>query len=277
MAGRNKKTTAEYFSHDVDASSDEKLIYLESLFGHTGYALYFKFLERMARSDGFKIEWNNIKKAIYASEFNISVTEIDKFVSESCRHEIKAFKIEDGMMFSSGLLKRMQPLLEKREYNRKKYEEKKANEIKDKAISVTDKTISVTEMIQSKGKESKGKERKVKNKSTLPLPQVEKQDSKNIIDDFKDFWVMYNKPVDKKKCAAKWKKLKKEEKQIVFDNLPGYVLATPDKQYRKNPCTWLNNESWKNELPKGSKNEKAKNYTGKDTRPPILEDRMPKY
>ena len=145
MTGRNRKETADCFSHDADASSDEKVVYLESLFGHKGYAVYFKFLERMTRSDNFEIDWNDIKKAIYASEFKVSVTEIEQIITECCRQEIKAFQIKDEKLFSVGLKKRMQPLLEKRNYNRLKYKEKK------------EASISVTETIQRKGRERKGK------------------------------------------------------------------------------------------------------------------------
>jgi hypothetical protein len=151
MAGRNKKDNADYFSHDADASSDEKILYLESLFGHTGYAVYFKMLECMTRAEGFKLEWNEIKKSIYASKFGISVTEFDRFITECCRKEVGAFKIEDGEIFSPGLLKRLQPLIDKREYNRNKYQQQKQ--------AVSDSSISVTEMTQRKGKERKGKKR----------------------------------------------------------------------------------------------------------------------
>ncbi len=153
MAGRLQKESADYFSHDADASSDEKIVYLESRFGHKGYAVYFKFLERMVRSKNFEIEWNDIKKAIYASEFSISVTEIEQIVTECCRKEIKAFEIDKNKLFSPGLKKRMQPLLDKREYNRLKYEEKKL-----KSISVTESDRNDTV------KESKGKKRKEKKR-----------------------------------------------------------------------------------------------------------------
>jgi hypothetical protein len=173
MAGRNKREAADYFSHDSDASTDEKIVYLESLFGHKGYAVYFKFLERMARSDGFELEWNDIKKAIYAAEFNISVTEIDLIVTECCRKEIKAFQIDDGKLFSVGLKKRMQPLIDKRNYNRSKYKEKKAA------------SISVTEMTQSKVKESK-----VKNKENTSF---EKNEGQNEGQNEEDFYLTKNK------------------------------------------------------------------------------------
>lgn len=151
MAGRNIKNNADWFSHDADASSDEKVVYLESVFGHTGYAVYFKFLECMTRSDGFKLQWNDIKKAIYASKFGISVTEMDRFITECCRQEVKAFEIESGYIFSPGLIKRLEPLLSKREYNRQKYQEQK-QAVEEKQDNGS---ISVTEMTQSKVKERK--------------------------------------------------------------------------------------------------------------------------
>jgi len=153
MAGRNQKNIADWFSHDADASSDEKVVYLESLFGPIGYAVYFKFLECMTRSEDFKLKWDAIKKAVYASKFGISVTEINRFITESCREEIKAFVIEDGYLFSPGLVKRLEPLLAKREYNRQKYQEQKQKIIN----SETERAKSVTELTQSKGKESKEK------------------------------------------------------------------------------------------------------------------------
>src|SRR6056297_2874460 len=151
MSGRNIKNNAEWFSHDADASSDEKIVYLESVVGSTGYAVYFKLLECMSRAEGFKLEWNDIKKAVYASKFGISVTEMDRFITESCREEVKAFEIEEGEIFSRGLIKRMEPLLAKREYNRQKYQEKK-QEVRN---SVTEKRNSVTETTHSIVKERK--------------------------------------------------------------------------------------------------------------------------
>jgi hypothetical protein len=177
MAGRNIKNNADWFSHDADASSDEKVVYLESVFGHTGYAVYFKFLECMTRADGFKLQWNDIKKAIYASKFGISVTEMDRFITECCRQEVKAFEIDDGFIFSPGLIKRLEPLLSKREYNRQKYQEQK-QEVEEKQ---NDNSISVTEMTQSKVKERKG--------YTPPKPP------KGKIDELKDY-LLKNTPKD---------------------------------------------------------------------------------
>ena len=33
-----------------------------------------------------------------------------------------------------------------------------------------------------------------------------------------------------------------------MDYLPGYIQSKPDKQFRKHPTTFLNNEGWKDEI-----------------------------
>ena len=47
---RPYKEGLDYFSHDTDAASDEKIEALRSLYGNDGYAFYFILLERIYRS-----------------------------------------------------------------------------------------------------------------------------------------------------------------------------------------------------------------------------------
>lgn len=74
---------------------------------------------------------------------------------------------------------------------------------------------------------------------------------------FEKFWEMYDKPTDKQSCELKWKKLAGSEQEIIFQKLPAYVAATPERQYRKNPLTYLNRKIWLDdmvpELPKAQK------------------------
>jgi hypothetical protein len=241
MPGRNQKQTADYFSHDADASSDEKIVYLESLFGHTGYALYFKFLERMTRSEGFKIQWNEIKKGIYAKEFGISVTEIDRFIAECCRQEIKAFVNEHQMLFSPGLIARLTPLLEKREYNRQKYIEKKQSIIK----SETEKVNSVTELTQSKVKKSK---------------------VYIYTDDFLAFWNLYPKKVGKLDALKAWSSKNGSRPSIEIISKKISELKQSEQwqknngQFIPNPATWLNRGGWDDEC-NIEQNAKERIYT----------------
>lgn len=66
---------------------------------------------------------------------------------------------------------------------------------------------------------------------------------------FDDFWNLYNKKVGRKKSEAKWKRLTNKDRAAIMEHLPNYIRNTPDVQYRKNPETYLNNESWNDELP----------------------------
>lgn len=71
---------------------------------------------------------------------------------------------------------------------------------------------------------------------------------------FDVFWKLYDKCVDKKPCEAKWSKLKDSERQQAIAHLPKYIESTPDKTFRKNPQTYLNQKSWNNEIiPSGTR------------------------
>ena len=71
----------------------------------------------------------------------------------------------------------------------------------------------------------------------------------SIYPDFEDFWELYDKKVgDKNKLEAKWNKLSQKTKEEIIVYIPNYKISQPDKQFRKNPTTFLNNESWKDEL-----------------------------
>lgn len=65
---------------------------------------------------------------------------------------------------------------------------------------------------------------------------------------FDDFWELYDKKQDRPKCEKKWKKIKQAAREKIMEHLELYVRSTPDPQYRKNPSTYLMNESWNNEI-----------------------------
>lgn len=65
---------------------------------------------------------------------------------------------------------------------------------------------------------------------------------------FDDFWNLYDKKEDRPKCEKKWKTIKQGAREKIMEHLELYVRSTPDKKYRKNPITYLNNQSWENEI-----------------------------
>jgi len=64
---------------------------------------------------------------------------------------------------------------------------------------------------------------------------------------FSDFWQAYGKKEDRHKCEQRWNTLTAAERQAALAHIPGYVAATPDKQFRKNPLTYLNGKCWQDE------------------------------
>jgi len=66
---------------------------------------------------------------------------------------------------------------------------------------------------------------------------------------FDVFWSVYDyKTGNKEKIKKKWESLKDVERESIIEYLPAYKLSTPDKQFRKQPATFLNNRSWEDEI-----------------------------
>lgn len=85
-------------------------------------------------------------------------------------------------------------------------------------------------------------------------------DNKVINDRFAEFWDLYGKKVGRPKCEKKFSKLTNTEIILLFTNLPLYIKSKPDKQYRKDPITWLNGKCWNDEV---ITNERHENNTPK--------------
>jgi hypothetical protein len=83
------------------------------------------------------------------------------------------------------------------------------------------------------------------------MDNVNVNEDKNINIDFDFFWNDYDKKVgDKSRLKSKWNKLSDNDRNQIMNYLPLYIEAVPDKQFRKNPETFLNNKSWLDEIVK---------------------------
>lgn len=71
----------------------------------------------------------------------------------------------------------------------------------------------------------------------------------NINIAFEDFWNLYDKKVGAKdKLEKKWRELTDGERVTAMKHVHEYKLAQPDKKYRKDPATYLNNKSFNDEI-----------------------------
>ena len=85
------------------------------------------------------------------------------------------------------------------------------------------------------------------NQASKVKQSIVKKSKVNI--EFSDFWNLYDyKKGNKIKIENKWLSLKDDERTAIMDHLPLYVASTPDKQWRKHPYTYLNNQGWEDEM-----------------------------
>ena len=65
---------------------------------------------------------------------------------------------------------------------------------------------------------------------------------------FFNFWETYDKSRNKEKVKTKFFKLKNQEIEKIFETLPDYVKSTPEKKFRKDPLTYLNQKTFEDEI-----------------------------
>ena len=65
---------------------------------------------------------------------------------------------------------------------------------------------------------------------------------------FSEWWELYNKKRGKEKCMKKWEKMSYEDRRACIEATPAYVASTEDKQFRKDPLTYLNGKCWNDEI-----------------------------
>ncbi len=94
---------------------------------------------------------------------------------------------------------------------------------------LTEKIISI---LESKG-----------YKVTAPPKQVKDEYT------FERAWNLYDKKVGcKAKLEKKWNSMSKKDRMAALAYIPAYVIATADKQFRKNFQTFLNQRAWEDEI-----------------------------
>jgi len=73
---------------------------------------------------------------------------------------------------------------------------------------------------------------------------------KDSTEGFAEFWDAYDKKRSRQQAEKAWGKIRPDAdlRAKITDAVAAYVRATPDKQYRKDPATWLNGECWEDEV-----------------------------
>ncbi|OJV89791.1 MAG: hypothetical protein BGO34_01560 [Bacteroidia bacterium 44-10] len=220
---------AYYFPHDSNAKDDPKCVLLIEQLGCEGYGIYWILIEILRDQPGYRYPVALLPAL--ARRYNTSVEKVNTVVS---KYEL--FTVEDNSVFlSESLIRRMLPLEEKR---RKKSEAGKKGNITRWRLNENSNSSQCDRNATTQ--RSLVKESKV-NKNTKY--NSESKDSPAEFS-FENVWEQYGKKGNRKTSEAKWGRLSNPNKALALKHIPEYVKATPDKQYRKNFETYINQEVW---------------------------------
>ena len=118
------KTGLDYFPHDTDALSDEKVQSLKALFRNDGYAFYFIILERIYRTPKGEIDISSDdEKRILAKSIGISLKKFDTILQNCFKKNLFSEKIfsKHGVLTSAAIKRRFLQIQSERQRKRKWY------------------------------------------------------------------------------------------------------------------------------------------------------------
>lgn len=238
----------DYFSHDYYSRNDPKMVRLFMKHGLSGVGAFWCVVEMLYEEGGYmslkeyeritfelRTDENVIRYLIYDSE--LFSNDGEKFWSETAilRLKKRAEKSEKARQsIENRWNKKKENTTEIRTYNECntiKVKERKVNEIKE-------------DNIQSQA------------------PEI------YTVLSFFEFWDLYDKKVgDKTKLEKKWNGISEKDRELIKDHIPKYIASQPEKKFRKDPQTYLNNKSWNDEIITENKNTYAKTeYSAKSGR-----------
>ena len=191
-----------YFSHDVNASNDPKIVAMESQFGVISYAWWWKLIEKLASSDDYKLPFkkytfialdkelgilNENERPLNENEHNFFCSNESFLFINSLIHDFELLDCDDECFWSPSLIRRQE---ERRSKYEKKQEQRRlagiksgeARRKKEQKRTVVQRDSTVVE--QNEQKERKGKENNIERDTRAredenPLSMFDDDEVKN--------------------------------------------------------------------------------------------------
>mgnify|MGYP005824735013 CR=1 FL=1 len=214
----------KWFKHDTDANMDAKLQGVMLDYGLEGYGLYWYCIELIAQrvnGDNLTFELEHDCRII-ARNTGSTPQKVEQMMKSFIN--LGLLNADNGHVFCLKLASRCD------DFTAKAVRRNGVKTVIKQSVGVTPSLSVFVPLEEEEEVRKRSKKKEVKN------------------DRFDLFWNSYDKKEGMAKCKAKWNKLKEHEKDSIFRSLPSYVISTPDKQYRKNPLTWLNGEHWNDDI-----------------------------
>ena len=199
-----------YFSHDVNASNDPKIVAMESQFGVVSYAWWWKLIEKLASSEDYRLPFKKYTFIALDKELGIlnenerpfNENERDLFCSNksflfinSLIHDFELLDCDDEYFWSPSLIRRQEIRRSKTE---KKQEQRrlagiKSGEARRKKGTKTNDRSTVVQRTSTVVEQNEQKERKEKDINNIERDTRARKDE-NPLSIFEDDEVK-NKPI----------------------------------------------------------------------------------
>ena len=203
-----------YFSHNYNSRNDPKIKDLLAEHGITGYGVFWALIEDLYNNTN--VLRLNYKTIAYDLRVDVSVV-------KSVINDFALFDVNDETFSSKSVGERLKLRQEK---------SLKASESVKKRWEKYERDTNVLPK---------------KNDAIANKSKRENKKENNTKDSFQSFWDAYAKKNDREKCEAKWEKLTIQEHEAIMIDIPKYLATITDKQFQKNPLTYLNGKCWLDE------------------------------
>ncbi len=229
------------------------MFYIEEKYGNDGYSAWIKILRQLAVTNFHYLNLSDEVDAMYlAAKCKVSEEKLNNIITDLAK--LKEFNLdlwnEARVVYSEKFIESIEDAYSKRNNNLLNL-----SGLREHLLG-----LGILKPIKCK---SKG------GRNTQSILEYSKEDNTKEEDTkelFELFWNLYDKKTSpKEKTLKKFKTLKEEEINLIFDHVPKYVNATPEKKYRKDPLTYLNQKAYENEIIGTAGGNAAKNYQNKTT------------
>jgi hypothetical protein len=234
---RPERNNVDYFP--FMCKEGKGIFVIESKYGNDGYATWIKILRHLAVTDYHYLDLSKASDLMFlSSKCKVSEELLIKIIDDLAElGEVeKDLWVDYRIVFSNKFIESIQDAYGKRNNKCISYE----------GLLLLLHSKGIRKLHQNGNKGGRNPQ------SIVEYSIVEDTKVKQTIVQFNSFWDTYDKKVNKPKCEKKWLSLSESDRDAIMNNVKLYVKSTPDKKFRKDPLTYLNNRAWEDEIPKSS-------------------------
>jgi hypothetical protein len=242
---RPQRNNVDYFPFYCE--DGKKMFYLEETYGNDGFATFMKLLRELAKTDFHYLDLSKSTTTMFLS----ARCKVSKETLEAIINDLVELEKFDSVLWSENRIVWCQDFV---------------NSIQDAYSKRSNECITYKGLLLLL--QGLGVRKPIKQPSTVPVkPQSiveETKEKESIIepDLFETFWKLYDKGEGRVPAQREWFKVEDAEYQKIIEHAPKYVIATPEKKYRKKAENYLKDRTWQDEeLPKSNIQPEAQKLT----------------